>query len=153
MSSGSAESFAASRGYSDGRVRIRRFSRDDVLSLFGAVSESIGQLSGCIGLRKGDYSLWDSAAFIRKCEAEWVSGWRYAFAILEEKQHAFVGSAWLSCVNYCRKSATIGIWVRSSRDGQDFTAAATRLVARFGFGELALSQLELIGSAPAILRP
>jgi RimJ/RimL family protein N-acetyltransferase len=143
---GSVWSFADSRTYSDGQVRIRRFSPDDVLSLFTAAREFILESAGCAGWCDADYSIWDSAAFIRKCEAEWAGGRSYTFAILRERPRAFLGSVWLRRVTGFRKSAEAGIWVRSRYVGQELAAAAMRLITRFGFEELALNRLEWVGS-------
>jgi RimJ/RimL family protein N-acetyltransferase len=143
-SSGSVWSSSTSRGYSDGRVRIRRLGPDDVLSLFAAVRESMEEPSGCMVWCHADYSIWDSAAFIRNSEAEWAGGRSYAFAILEERKRAFLGIVWLSGVTRCRKVAEAGLWVRTSRISRDVATAATRLIARFGFEELDLHRLELV---------
>jgi RimJ/RimL family protein N-acetyltransferase len=90
------------------------------------------------------YSLDDTLSFISRSTEEWEQGIQYSFAILDEKDGAFLGSVGISAVNKTHGCANLGYWVRAGRTRLGIATAATCLAAQFGLVSLKLQRLELL---------
>lgn len=65
----------------------------------------------------------------------------------------FLGGVGLSFIDWERRYANLGYWVRTSRLGQGIAPAAVRLIARFGLYMLGLMCLEIFispGNRPSV---
>jgi ribosomal-protein-serine acetyltransferase len=91
-----------------------------------------------------DYSMEDSRAFILKSAQDWDCDLAYSFAVLDERDGAFLGSVGLSQVNRSHRFANLGYWVRASRVGSGIATKITRLAANFALQKLGLNRVEIL---------
>jgi ribosomal-protein-serine acetyltransferase len=131
---------------SDGRVRIRRYRRDDVDALFEAASESIAEVGPWLPWCHPDYSRKESEEWAGSRDAAWENGSDYSYVIEDARTGQFVGGCGLNQIDSVHRLANLGYWVRSSRTGEGFASAATRLLALIGLEDLCLSRIEIIAS-------
>jgi len=90
------------------------------------------------------YSTEESRAWVKSCPARWDEGEAYNFAIYDAGDGAYLGGCGLSITNRASGIANLGYWVRTSRTRQGVATTATRLLAEFGFEELALNRIEIV---------
>ncbi len=130
----------------DGRVRIRRYRMDDVDRLFASARESIAEVGAFLPWCHPKYARSDSAEWIGGRDAAWDAGMDYSFVIEDVATRQMVGGCGLNQISYVHRFANLGYWVRTSRAGQGFATAATRLLARIGIEDLTLVRIEILAS-------
>lgn len=128
----------------DGRLHLRPWQDRDAVALFDAARESITGVGRWLPWCHADYSRNDAAAWIAYCQTGWLSGEHFAFPVFDATTGELLGGAGLNQRNRLHRSANMGYWVRQSRQGQGVAAAASRLVAGFGFQWLGLARIEIV---------
>ena len=134
------------REFSDGTIGIRPFRESDVPLLFDAVRESVRELSTWMAWCSPDYSIKESAEFVRSAPVAWDKGEHYSFVVYEASTGRFLGGTGFSFINHLHNFANLGYWVRTSATRRGVASRAVRLVARFGIGELNFSRLEIVAA-------
>ena len=76
----------------------------------------------------------------------WEKGTEYEFAIIDAKDGSFLGGCGLNQINYKKRIANLGYWVRTSRTKRGVASAAVRLLAQFGLGKLKLNRIEIMAA-------
>jgi len=130
--------------WSDGLVRIRPFRTSDIDPLFEAARESVAQVSPWLAWCHPGYSRDEAVAWVTSRPEAWAEGSEYSFVIADAASGRFLGGCGLNHINSLHRFANLGYWVRTSATGQGIAAAATLLVARFGFVELGLNRAEIV---------
>jgi RimJ/RimL family protein N-acetyltransferase len=133
--------------FSNDGIGIRRYQAKDVDALFGAVRESVLDLSVWMPWCSENYSRAESEAFVQSRDAEWEAGEHYSFVVYDTSSGQFLGSIGLNFINRIHQFANLGYWVRSSRTRSGVATKAARLVARFGLHELGFNRLEIVAAA------
>lgn len=82
--------------------------------------------------------------WIAYCQTGWRSGEHFAFPVFDATTGELLGGAGLIQRNRLHRSANMGYWVRQSRQRHGVAAAASRLVADFGFQRLGLVRIEIV---------
>jgi ribosomal-protein-serine acetyltransferase len=133
-------------------VTVRAYRPEHIDRLFGAVSESIPELSR--------YETWCHPGYTRDEAAEYVNWWRgmwaegkaFYFAVEEQDSGELLGSCGLSDFIREHRRAGLGFWIRSSRTGEGFATDAARVVADLGLEDLGLTRIEVevaVDNAPS----
>jgi RimJ/RimL family protein N-acetyltransferase len=112
--------------------------------LFAAVRESINELSVWMPWCHAQYSIDETAAFVRSREEEWEKGEDFSFVIRESDSGLLLGGVGLNFRNRMHNFANLGYWVRSPFAGRGVATAAVRLAAQFGFKEIGLQRVEIV---------
>ena len=130
----------------DGHILIRPLRLDDVDALYEAARESINEVAPWLPWCHPDYSRDETLAFIQSLAEAESAPQEYGFAIVDAQTGAFLGGVGLNQINPMHRMCNLGYWVRTSRTKSGVAAAATRLMARFGFRELGLQRIEIIAA-------
>jgi RimJ/RimL family protein N-acetyltransferase len=132
--------------FSDDQICIRRYRLADAPFLYGAVRESIEEVSRWMAWCNRTYSLAETEAFLKTRDAEWDKGEHYSFAVVDPHSHLFLGGVGLNFFNRLHKFANLGYWVRTTQTRRGVASAATRLAARFGIERLGLNRIEIVAA-------
>lgn len=127
-------------------ILLRPLEPGDTEALHGLVSASRESLSRWLPWCHSGYSRQDAAQWISQCSADWRSGSACAFGIFDAASNALLGNAGVNRIVRIHGMANLGYWVGSVHGGRGIAVAASRLVARFAFGELGLTRLEIVAA-------
>ena len=125
-------------------IVLRPIEARDRTSLYEAVHESMETVGAWMSWCHPAYSLEDADQWIATCAHNWASGTDREFGIFDAASGAVLGCAGINQVNQVNRFANLGYWIRASRTGQGLASTAARLVAKFGFAQLALVRLEVV---------
>jgi RimJ/RimL family protein N-acetyltransferase len=128
----------------DERLKLRPWQDRDASELHHAVQESVDSVGKWLPWCREHYSRADATSWTRLSQATWRMGEQFAFAICDAPTGHLLGGAGLNRRDPQHRSANLGYWIRQSRQGFGFAAAAGALVAQFAFERLGLIRVELI---------
>jgi ribosomal-protein-serine acetyltransferase len=128
----------------DAGILVRPFAADDVESLYAAVRESIDTVGRWMSWCHPDYSIREAEEWIARCEKNWEAEADREFGIFDVKSNEALGCAGINQINRIHNFANLGYWVRASRAGKGVGSAVAMLLAKFAFGELKLSRIEIV---------
>lgn len=128
----------------EGPLLLRPWQPDDAPALHAAVQESLETVGRWLPWCHAGYDLDEAQSWIRHCREGWANDEHFAFGVFERANGALLGSVGLNQRNRMHKSASLGYWVRQSRQGQGIARRAARLAARFGFEKLGLVRIEIV---------
>ena len=128
----------------DGRLLLRPWRDADAAELHDAVRESVASVGRWLPWCNADYGLEQAEAWVAQCRDHWRTGEQFAFAVRDAVDGGLLGGCGLNQLDTMHRSANLGYWVRTSRQGRGIAVAAARLVARFGFAELGLIRIEIV---------
>jgi ribosomal-protein-serine acetyltransferase len=128
----------------DGRVLLRPYQNQYVKPTYQAIKESTRELAEWLPFAHEDYSIKETAAWVKSRPAAWKKGASYEFAIFWAEDRTIVGGCGLNGINESGKCANLGYWVKTSHTGKGIAPAATILLARWGFEVLALNRIEIL---------
>jgi ribosomal-protein-serine acetyltransferase len=125
-------------------LRLRPWQTQDAENLFDAVRSSVARVGRWLPWCHAGYDLHEARRWISHCQDGWSHGEHFAFPIFDLHTGELLGAAGLNQRNRLHRSASLGYWVRQSRQGEGIAARAATLVARFGFERLELIRIEII---------
>ena len=129
----------------DGSITLRAPRAEDAAAHCEAVLESLPELSAWLEWAHDGYARDESASFIARAIAGHQTGDLYEFVIVDGTGR-LLGGAGLNKVDTRFMKANLGYWVRTSAAGRGVAAAATRLLARFGFEQLGFQRIEIVAA-------
>jgi ribosomal-protein-serine acetyltransferase len=144
MSIDKVNPYVSEPALTDGRICLRPWKEKDADDLHAAVHESLVNVGRWLPWCHKGYGPADAAAWIAHCQTGWRTGEHYAFAIIDALTGQLLGGTELNQFNRLHRIASLGYWVRQSRQRQGAAAAAATLTARFGFKQLKLIRIEII---------
>ena len=130
----------------DGNIIVRPYRPDDIPALFEAARSSIPELSVWMPWCHPDYSIEETKSFILSRPEQWAKDAEYGFGVFSREDGRFLGGVGVNFINRVHHMANLGYWVRSSETGRGVAARASRLVAQFGFEQLALQRIEILAA-------
>jgi len=130
----------------DGLITLRPYRLSDAADVFGAVMESMPELSRWMPWAHARYSLADGENWLKMSANAWQEGSAYEFAIIDSEDGSYIGGCGLNHINNIDKLANLGYWVRSSRQGEGIATKVAALVARFGLNALKLNRIEILAA-------
>jgi ribosomal-protein-serine acetyltransferase len=125
-------------------VQVRPFHQDDALPMYQAALESAEQLRTWMTWCGPDFSLAHAEAFVAQSGRAWARGEQFSFAIIDGRDHRFLGSVGLNHLDSTHRFANVGYWVRNGVAGRGVATGAVQQVVAFGLGELGLNRLEFL---------
>ncbi|MGN6280830.1 GNAT family N-acetyltransferase [Frateuria sp.] len=128
----------------EGPLLLRPWQPEDAPALHTAVQESLETVGRWLPWCHAGYDLDEARAWIRHCREGWAGDEHFAFWVFERDSGALLGSVGLSQRNLVHRSASLGYWVRQSRQGQGVARQAARVAAHFGFDRLRLVRIEIV---------
>jgi RimJ/RimL family protein N-acetyltransferase len=117
---------------------------NDSKESYQAIKDSLAEVSVWLPFAHEFYSLKENQAWVKKRPADWKKGTGYEFAIFDAKDGKMIGGCGLNGVDRMNRRANLGYWVRTSCTGRGVAAAATLLLAKWGFEALKLTRIEIL---------
>ncbi|MGZ4691380.1 MAG: GNAT family N-acetyltransferase [Acidimicrobiia bacterium] len=131
---------------SDGVVELRSPRRGDAADLHEAVRESLPELVRWMAWAHPGYSEIDTGEWVRRAGRAFADGLEFQFVVRDAGEGTVLGTVGLNAIDRLNRWANLGYWVRTSRVGRGYVTRSARLVAGFGFGELALGRIEILAA-------
>jgi RimJ/RimL family protein N-acetyltransferase len=128
----------------DNSVHLRRYREDDAAKVYEAVRESIHELKDWFEWAQDDYAINDSVAWLLAQDESWSDGEAYNFAITDPNTQMYLGGCLLNHIDRKDRFANLCYWVRSCWTDKGVATAASRLIATYGFENLALNRIEIV---------
>jgi RimJ/RimL family protein N-acetyltransferase len=128
----------------EGPLLLRPWRAEDASALHVAVQESLETVGRWLPWCHAGYDLDEARSWIAHCREGWAAGEHFAFGIFDGSGSTLLGSVGLNQRNRLHRSASLGYWVRQSRQGDGLAWRAARLAARFGFEVLGLARVEIV---------
>lgn len=128
----------------EGALLLRPWRPEDAHALHAAVQESLETVGRWLPWCHAGYDLEEARAWIAHCREGWAAEEHFAFGIFDRESGNLLGSVGLNQRNRMHRSASLGYWVRQSRQGEGLAWRAARLAARFGFKVLELVRVEIV---------
>ncbi|MDC0610789.1 GNAT family N-acetyltransferase [Vibrio sp.] len=122
-------------------VCIREFTDDDVIPFFDAVRESVSHVSPWLPWCKEGYAISDAQNWVEGSRFEWNHETDYRFVIYDDQSGVFLGSVAINDIDYFKRSATLGYWVRRSALRKGVAKSASELALVFAFDEIRLERV------------
>jgi RimJ/RimL family protein N-acetyltransferase len=126
------------------RLRLRPPRRSDLDPLHEAIAESLDELVRWLPWARPGHSRLDTRRYLRGARDAWSRRSAFEFVVEELEGGALVGITSLHRVDWSRRCAGLGYWMRRSRWGRGYATEAARATARHGFERLGLHRLELL---------
>jgi RimJ/RimL family protein N-acetyltransferase len=134
---------------SDGSITLRAPRLTDAPLHHAAVVASLPEVSAWLDWAHDGYALDESTSFIARAIDGHESREQFEFMIWDEND-TFLGCCGLNRLDMRFLKSNLGYWVRTDAAGKGIAAAATRLLARFGFEHLGLQRIEIIAAVDNI---
>lgn len=130
----------------DGVVELRAPRRGDAADLNDAVRESLPELLPWMAWAHPGYSEFDAAEWVRRAARAFADGVEFQFVARDVATQQLLGTVGLNAIDRLNRWANLGYWNRTSRVGEGLVTRGARLVAGFGFAELALGRVEILAA-------
>lgn len=124
--------------------RLRPCDEADGIAIHEAATESIESVSPWMGWLTPSYAVSDAIEWAREAAADWVTGSRYEFVMIDELSGKLCGVCGLNRINTEDLVCNLGYWVRTSEVRRGIASAAARMLANFGTQTLGLKRIEIV---------
>jgi GrpB-like predicted nucleotidyltransferase (UPF0157 family) len=124
-------------------VRIRPYTRDDVVPAWEAVRESLAELRLWMPWCHPGYSIEDLRSWIDAQVPAFDRGVAFEFVIVAADGR-WLGGCGLNQLDAVNPRANLGCWVRTSAAGRGVATTAVGLLRQWGFAHTNLRRLELV---------
>ena len=129
------------------KITIRQYNEEDVFDFYHAVIESKGELSKWLPWCDDNYSIEDTKNWIKNIVPEiWQSKKGCEFIIVDSENNKVVGGCCLERIDWIKKEASIGYWIRTSETKKGIATNACHFLINFGFNNLNLEKVKIIPS-------
>jgi ribosomal-protein-serine acetyltransferase len=129
---------------SDDAVLLRPYRKSDADELHKAIRDSLTELKPWLPFAHDDYSIKETREWLKTRSRGWKDGREYDFAIIDMMDGSFLGGCGLNNIDKGNMNANLGYWVSTSHSRQGIAAAATVLLAKWGFKEIGLNRIEIL---------
>lgn len=130
------------------QITIRKYQKEDISDFYTAIIESKAQISKWLPWCHEAYSIEDTKQWINQIVPEiWESKRGCEFVIVEAGSNKVLGGCCLEQINWIKKEANIGYWVRTSETKKGIATYACHFLLHFGFSTLNLEIIKVIPSA------
>lgn len=123
-------------------IQIRFYKLDDVNTLYEAAKESVSDVYQWLPWCHPQYTIEESKEWIADQIQKQQNKLEFEFAILDN-DGTYLGGCGLNQIDWDRKSANLGYWVRSSAMGKGVAVKAVQLLSKWGFENTDLTRLEI----------
>lgn len=130
------------------RLRLRPPRRSDAAPLQEAIEETLDQLVPYLPWARPGHSRAETRRYLRASRIAWARRTAFEFVLETPASGAILGIASLHRIDWLRRCAGIGYWVRRSRFGQGLATEAGAALLGHAFDALGLHRIEAL-VAPA----
>jgi ribosomal-protein-serine acetyltransferase len=130
------------------RLRLRALHRSDAGPLHDAIEETLVELIPWLPWARPGHTRTETRRYVRAARAAWARRTAFEYAIEELDSGRLLGVTSLHRLDWIRRCAGIGYWIRRGRFGEGLATEAVDAVLSHAFGALLLHRVEaLIGLA------
>jgi RimJ/RimL family protein N-acetyltransferase len=122
---------------------LRPPRRGDAAALHEAIAETLPQLIRWLPWARPGHGRLDTRRYLRGARLGWARRSAFEFIVADLESEVVVGVTSLHRIDWLRRSAGLGYWIRSSWQGHGFALEAARASALYAFRRLGLHRLEL----------
>jgi RimJ/RimL family protein N-acetyltransferase len=126
------------------RLRLRAPRRGDSSPLHEAIEETLDQLVPWLPWARPGHSRAETRRYLRAARAAWARRTSFEFVIETAGSGMVLGITSLHRIDWLRRSAGIGYWIRRSRFGQGFATEACETVLAHAFDALRINRVEAL---------
>jgi len=126
------------------RLRLRAPRRGDSGPLHAAIDETLEQLVPWLPWARPGHSRADTRRYLRAARLAWARATAFEFVIESRPDGPIVGVISLHRIDWLRRSAGIGYWIRRSRFGQGLATEACDALVAHAFAALTLHRIEAL---------
>lgn len=126
------------------RLRLRAPRRGDSGPLHAAIEETLELLVPWLPWARPGHSRTDTRRYLRAARLAWARATTFEFVIEARPDGPIVGVTSLHRIDWLRRSAGIGYWIRRSRFGSGLATEACDALLAHAFGALALHRVEAL---------
>jgi len=128
---------------------IRPYRDEDAPQFVAAVRESTASVGLWMPWCHPDYSLDEALAWFALCRSNMENRLAWDVGIFSAHEttggaSVFHGGIGINQISRLYNYGNLGYWIRASSQGRGLAARAARMMARYGFGELGLTRLEIV---------
>lgn len=128
----------------DGTLTIRPFSEVDLDAAREAAIESATNVGAWFAWVHAGVTIEEAANFAAQRAEAWARGTERSFLIERAADKRLLGGVWLDNIDYDRKSANLGFWVRTSALRGGVATGASRLCLKYAFEALGLERVDVL---------
>jgi len=126
------------------RLRLRAPRRGDSGPLHEAITETLDQLVPWLPWARPGHTRAETRRYLRAARAAWARRTSFEFVIETVGGGTVLGVTSLHRVDWMRRSAGIGYWIRRSRFGNGFATEACEAVLAHAFDALRINRVEAL---------
>lgn len=126
------------------RLRLRAPRRADSGPLYEAIAETLEQLVPWLPWARPDHSRTETRRYLRAARTAWARHSAFEFVIEAPSGGPILGVTSLHRIDWLRRSAGIGYWIRRSRFGEGLATEASDAVLAHAFSALMLHRIEAL---------
>jgi ribosomal-protein-serine acetyltransferase len=127
-------------------IALRRPVYEDLGALYGAMQESLPEISRWMGWCTPEYSVNHAADWLATRPSMWEQAIEYDFVITDARNEEFLGVCGLNGMNHQNNFANLGYWVRTNRTRCGVASTAVQRVALFGLEQVKLGRIEIVAA-------
>ena len=124
------------------RLKLRSLRRGDARDLHDAIEETLPDLIRWLPWARPGHSLIDTRYYIRNARTLRDRRAAFEFVAREEASQTLVAITSLHRIDWTRRAAGLGYWVRSSGSGRGIATEAAGAIVDYGFRVLRLHRIE-----------
>lgn len=125
------------------RLVLRPPRRSDLDSLDNAIRETLSYLVAWLPWATREHSRTDSRRYLRVAQMARARRQTLEFVIEEAETRSFLGVTGLHRIDWYRRSAGMGYWIRRSAWGKGFATEAAATLMRHAFFDWKLHRIEI----------
>ena len=125
------------------RLRLRTPRRSDTVAVDEAIQETLDELVLWLPWARPGHTRGDSRRYLRGARAARARRHSYEYVMEDRATRALLGMASLHRIDWFRRSAGIGYWVRKSAWGKGIATEAARAVLNAAFCSFGLHRIEV----------
>ncbi|PIE35100.1 hypothetical protein CSA56_05510 [candidate division KSB3 bacterium] len=123
-------------------IQIRFYERDDAPALYEAAMESVSDVYQWLPWCHPEYNMTETEEWLADQVQKRQDGMEFQF-LISDSRGTFLGGCGLNQIDWERKIANLGYWIRSSAMGQGIAVKAVELLSNWCFEHTDLITLEI----------
>jgi RimJ/RimL family protein N-acetyltransferase len=117
--------------------------RTDASALHEAIAETLPELVRWLPWARRGHDRLDTRRYLRGARLGWSRRSSFEFVVEELESERVIGVTSLHRIDWVRRCAGLGYWIRASSQGKGYATEAARAAALYAFRQLDLHRLEL----------
>ena len=125
-------------------IELRATRRTDLDALHEAIVETLPALVRWLPWARPGHDRLDTRRYLRSARSAWNRRTAFEFVLETRDDGALLGAVSLHRIDWLRRCAGLGYWIRSSRQGQGLATEAVGALIDHAFDTLRMHRLEVL---------